>query len=452
MTGTRRSMARMTTDRVDLDSCREWFRRNRRRSRAWFDLLTEEAYDARPIALRHPVVFYEGHLAAFNVNTLVKLGLGAAGVDADLEDLFERGIDPPEDGVGPSSSDARSWPSRATVRAFADAADRAVEAAFADERVVASDHPVLRRGLALFTILEHEAMHHETLLYMFHRLPSAAKRRPRDHRPVVGGDPPPCTTVEIRAGQATLGAEPDALPFAWDNELPGITVAVPAFEIDVHDVTNRDYLEFVEAGGYLDPAYWTPDDWAWREREGIRHPSFWARREGRWYWRGLFDEIPLPAAWPVYVSHAEASAFACWRGRRLPTEAEFHRAAFGTPEGGERAHPWGAAAPSERHGNFGLRHWDPVPVGSHPAGVSAFGVHDLVGNGWEWTSTVFSPFPGFTPTASYPRYSADFFDGGHYVMKGASSATAPELVRRSWRNWFRPRYPYPYATFRCVRS
>jgi formylglycine-generating enzyme required for sulfatase activity len=154
----------------------------------------------------------------------------------------------------------------------------------------------------------------------------------------------------------------------------------------------------------------------------------------------------------VYASHAEAEAFARWKGQRLPTEAEYHRAAFGMPKGGERPLPWGAARPGAMHGNFGFRHWDPVPVGSHPAGASAWGIHDLIGNGWEWTSTVFAPFPGFTPTPSYPRYSTDFFDGGHYVMKGASPATASELVRRSWRNWFRPRYPYPYATFRCVRS
>jgi iron(II)-dependent oxidoreductase len=152
------------------------------------------------------------------------------------------------------------------------------------------------------------------------------------------------------------------------------------------------------------------------------------------------------------VSHAEAAAFARWKGARLPSEAEFHRAAFGSPAGDERAFPWGNAQPDERHGNFDLRHWDPMPVGSYPGGVSAWGVHDLIGNGWEWTSTIFAPFPGFTPTPAYPRYSADFFDGGHYVMKGASPATAAELVRRSWRNWFRPRYPYPYATFRCVRS
>jgi ergothioneine biosynthesis protein EgtB len=296
-------------------------------------------------------------------------------------------------------------------------------------------------------------MHHETLLYMFQRLPAAAKRRPAGYRPDVDGEPPVPRTVGIPAGDAQLGVEPGAVPFAWDNEMPSCRVCVPAFEIDVYDVTNREYLAFVEAGGYADPSLWTEENWSWREREGIRHPSFWLRREGRWYWRGFFDEeIPLPLAWPVYVSHAEASAYARWKGRRLPTEAEYHRAAFGTPEGRERRFPWGNAAPADRYGNFDLRRWDPVPVGSHPEGASAFGVHDLVGNGWEWTATVFAPFPGFTPLATYPRYSTDFFDGGHYVMKGASSATASELLRRSWRNWFRPRYPYPYATFRCVRS
>jgi len=444
-------MCRMPPVDVDLAACRNWFHRNRERSRAWFDLLTPEAYRAQPIALRHPVVFYEGHVAAFNVNTLVKRGFERPGVDADLEVLFERGIDPSEVG-GPRADGQAEWPSRSRVLEFAAATDRAVERALADDTLLRDDHPILRGGLGLFTILEHEAMHHETLLYMFHRLPTAAKHRPVGYRPVLGGEPPTPTMVEVAAGRVTLGVDPDRVPFAWDNELHSMTADVPAFAIDVYDVTNRDFLAFIEDGGYADASLWSPDNWAWREREGIEYPTFWARRDGRWFWRGLFDEMPLPPAWPVYVSHAEAEAFARWKSLRLPTEAEYHRVAFGSPDGRERAMPWGEAPPSARHGNFDLQHWDPVPVGSSPAGASAWGVHDLVGNGWEWTSTVFAPFPGFEPTASYPQYSADFFDGGHYVMKGASPATAAAIVRRSWRNWFRPRYPYPYATFRCVRG
>ena len=130
----------------------------------------------------------------------------------------------------------------------------------------------------------------------------------------------------------------------------------------------------------------------------------------------------------------------------------FQRAAFGTPDSGERLHPWGNATPTSAHGVFDFSSWDPEPAGSHPAGRSAWGADDLVGNGWEWTTTVFGSWPGFQPMASYPEYSADFFDGEHMVMKGASPATARELLRPTFRNWFRPRYPYVYATFRLARN
>jgi gamma-glutamyl hercynylcysteine S-oxide synthase len=152
------------------------------------------------------------------------------------------------------------------------------------------------------------------------------------------------------------------------------------------------------------------------------------------------------------VSHAEATAYANWLGRKLPTESQFHRAAYGTPSGQEREYPWGSEAPTERHGNFDFARWDPEAVGSHPEGVSAFGAHDLVGNGWEWTRTEFAPFSGFERMPFYPGYSADFFDGKHFVMKGGSPRTAACMLRRSFRNWFQPHYRYAYATFRCVED
>ena len=166
----------------------------------------------------------------------------------------------------------------------------------------------------------------------------------------------------------------------------------------------------------------------------------------------MFDVHPTPESWPVYVSHAEASAYANWKGRTLPTEAQFHRAAYGTPGGAERSYPWGAATPTSARGNFDSARWDPTPVGSFPNGDSAFGVADLFGNGWEWTSTVFGPLPGFERFRFYPGYSADFFDGKHYVMKGGSSRTAASMLRRSFRNWFQPHYPHIYSSFRLVSA
>jgi iron(II)-dependent oxidoreductase len=441
------------TTTLNREALINWYARNRRRSRALFDLLDERAYYSRPISLRHPIVFYDGHLPAFSFNTLVKRGLDAPSIDAGLERLFARGIDPHASGGSDHhTSDAPAWPSRSDVRAFADEADRRVLAALANADIERPGHPLLDRAEAAFSILEHEAMHQETLLYMWHQLPVEQKRRPAGYVPQTAGDPPRQSWIAVPEGRATLGVDRETLPFGWDNERPAYRVDVGAFEIQQHNLTNEAYLEFVDAGGYADSRWWRPDDWRWAQAEGVQHPVFWQRRDGAWFWRGMFELIPLPPAWPVYVSHAEASAFARWRGARLPREAEYQRAAFGTASGDERPHPWGEAAPLATRGVFDFSRWDPAPAGSHPDGRSAWGVEDLVGNGWEWTSSLFGPFPGFRALPSYPEYSADFFDDDHFVLKGASPATARELLRPTFRNWFRPQYPYVYAAFRCARS
>ncbi len=434
---------------VDRASLVDWFHRNRKRSNELFDLISPEAFLSRPIPLRHPIVFYEGHIPVFNYNTIVKKGLGGSPIDEGFERVFARGIDP-EDEAAAAGRAISVWPERTAIHRYAEQADAAVANAIATGDIVSEERPTLHRAQAVFASLEHEAMHQETLLYIFHRLPHAQKRRPPRGDVVPGGQPPEPRAVRVLAGTATLGAEPDSIPFGWDNEFRRHVVDVPEFSIDVYNVTNRDYQEFVDAGGYEKRDLWSPDAWAWRTEHDVSHPLFWERRGQDWVWRGMFEDVPLPSEWPVYVSHAEASAYARWKGRRLPTEAEFHRAAYGTASGEELYYPWGDAAPDASRGNFDFRHWDPVPVGSFPAGCSAWGIHDLVGNGWEWTSTIFGPFHGFEPLLSYPEYSADFFDGQHYVMKGASPATARELLRPTFRNWFRPHYPYVYAKFRTV--
>jgi ergothioneine biosynthesis protein EgtB len=441
-------MSRPEAVDLDREALIAWYARTRARTRTLFDMLAPEAYSERPIALRHPVVFYEGHLPGFTLNTLVKRALGRPGIDESLERLFARGIDPDDEAA---AGEALSWPSRDEVHAFADEADRRVLDALATADLVQPGHPLLDSGDAVFAILEHEAMHQETLLYMWHEMPHARKTAPAGYRTVTDGRAPRPDVVEIPAGRAELGTAPDSVPFAWDNEQPTMFAAVPAFRIDRFNVTNGDFLAFVDAGGYRDPQWWSERDRAWLQESSIEHPHFWQRSDAGWQWRGMFESLPLPLHWPVYVTHAEAGAYARWRGRRLPTEAEYQRAAYGDPGEGRR-YPWGAAAPTPAHGVFDFSGWEPEPVGSHAAGQSAFGVEDLVGNGWEWTSDVFAPFPGFTPSPSYPEYSADFFDGQHYVMKGAAPVTASELVRPGFRNWFRPRYPYVYATFRCAED
>jgi gamma-glutamyl hercynylcysteine S-oxide synthase len=453
---------------IDRSAVVDWYLGNRARSRAIFDLIDPAAYYSRPIALRNPIVFYEGHLPAFSILSFLRRGLGHGPIDERLEKLFERGIDPDSaETAVPRSGAGTSWPSRDQVLAFGARADQAIVRALESAEFF-EDRPAMHRAQALYTALEHEAMHQETLLYMWHRLPFEQKRRPDvqvlPHDQVL----PPSAfarsaaadrkTVHIPAGAATLGASSERIPFGWDNEFEEHRVEVPAFDIDMHNVTNAEFMEFVNAGGYRAREFWSAENWDWLQQEGLTRPNFWIAATGTPAtqvegWRGMFEEIPLPPNWPVYVSQAEASAYARWKNRRLPTEAEFHRASYGTPSGVERAYPWGDAPPDASgpaRGNFDFARFDPVPVGSYPAGASAWGVHDLVGNGWEWTSTIFAPFQGFSPMASYPEYSADFFDGQHFVMKGASPATASALLRRSFRNWFRPNYPYVYAAFRTV--
>jgi ergothioneine biosynthesis protein EgtB len=444
-------MVKRTTDADALASTAiAAYRRNRERSRALFDLVTEDAYYSRPINLRQPLVFYEGHLPAFSFNTVIKRALGRPGIDTHLEQLFARGIDPAEESYSPDA--AAMWPSRSVVQAFAEEADKQVLDALAHEDLDRPGDPLLDRAEAVFTILEHESMHQETLLYMWHHLPHDQKRRPAGYAPITESATPATEWVGLPAGRATLGVARGAIPFGWDNEHPAYAIDVSPFSIETQNVTNERYHAFVKAGGYGDPQWWRPQDWTWAQRAELAHPLFWAQMDGQWWWRGMFGWIPLPPSWPVYVSQAEASAFARWAGARLLSEAEFQRAAFGTLDGSERTHPWGEAEPNTSHGVFDFSSWDPEPAGTHPAGRSAWGIDDLVGNGWEWTRTPFAPFPGFRAMPSYPEYSADFFDGEHYVMKGASPATARELLRPSFRNWFRAHYPYVYATFRLAKD
>ena len=411
------------------------FRRIRARTRELFNLIDERAYYERPISLRNPIVFYEGHLPAFAVNTLIRKALGGRGVDPELEVIFARGIDPDTEAAAVARGNP-AWPSRDIVSAYSREADRLIEDAITSAELDRPGHPLLDRAQALWAILEHEEMHQETLAYMWHQLPYAVKRKPAGYVTLPDAHRTVHTSGErlrIPAGTAVLGTDLKDAPFAWDNEQPSWSTDVAAFTIDADNVTNADFMAFVDAGGYRDGRWWHDEDWAWVVSERIAHPAFWLFENGQWQWRGMFEAVPLPPSWPVYVTWAEANAYANWRGGRLPSEAEYIRAAR-------------AAVP----GNCDFERWDPEPVGARPTSVSEFGVRDLAGNGWEWTADVFAPFDGFTPLPSYPEYSADFFDSSHVVLKGASPVTARALVRPGFRNWFRPRYPYVYAAFRCV--
>ena len=421
----------------------------RRRSDALFGLVRPDSIYERPIAERHRIIFYLGHLEAFDWNLLHENIFGLKSFHPELDRLFAFGIDPV--GGGLPSDQPSDWPSLEVVRDYATRIRGALDAKLGDGVLESRNQP--RDGFALDTLLnvaaEHRLMHVETLAYMLHRLPLDRKVRQVDP-PSLAAPPVIHRMVQIPAGTAILGLSHSRQNFGWDNEYEAHKVQVPAFEVDQYMVTNRQYLDFMAAGGYETRGFWSDDDWNWKTARGVSHPLFWEKASGGWLYRTMFEEIPLPPDWPVYVSHAEAAAYACWAGKSLPTEEEWHRAAYGAMDGNERPYPWGAEEPNSNLGNFDFSRWHPMPVNAFPLGRSAFGADGMLGNGWEWTSTVFAPFPGFGPFPFYRGYSADFFDGKHFVMKGGSARTAACMLRSTFRNWFQAHYQYVYAGFRCV--
>ena len=375
----------------------------RARTDELFGLVRPGAIYDRPIAERHRIVFYLGHVEAFDWNLVRGHAADLRPFHAEFDRLFAFGIDPPPGQL--PSDEPRDWPGVPEVAEY-------------NRRTRAAIDAVLERipEQSLHVAIEHRLMHAETLAYILHTLPYE-KKVPADD---AGPAPPSRGAVRHRmidfaAGKVQLGL-PAGQGFGWDNEFQAHCIDVPAFSIGKYKVTNGEYLEFV--------------------RQGAAPPFFWRDGGGQWLYRGMFREWPLPLDGPVYVTHCEAQAYARWRGMRLPSEAEFQRAASA---GGVSS-------------NVDFRRWDPIAVNADEAAEDDAAPQQLVGNGWEWTATVFAPFPGFAPLPFYTNYSAPFFDGAHYVLKGGSPRTAAAMLRPSFRNWFRPAYPYVYATFRLVQS
>jgi len=415
-----------------------------------FQIVRPAALYDRPIAERHRIIFYIGHLEAFDWNLFRGERPQLKSFDPDYDRLFAFGIDP-VDGQLPSDQPS-DWPSLVEVKGYnqrvRDELDGLLTSANLNEP---QDHGAIQLATLLHTAIEHRLMHAETLAYMFHRLPFDRKAaQPQAQLPSEDFSP---RVIDIPAGPATLGLRRSAQhPFGWDNEFEACEVDVPPFRIDRFMVTNREFLQFVSDAGYRRPELWSRDDWQWIHQNGIQYPAFWLREGNNWLYRGMFEAFALPPDSPVYVSHAEARAYARWAGKSLPTEAQWHRAAYGQPGDAERQYPWGDTDDVSGKGNFDFVHWDAAPVAAKANNESAFGAVGMVGNGWEWTASEFAPFPGFQPFSFYPGYSANFFDGKHFVMKGGSARTAAVLLRKSFRNWFQPRYQYVYAGFRCVSS
>ncbi|MEU8518686.1 ergothioneine biosynthesis protein EgtB [Streptomyces sp. NBC_01216] len=309
--------------------------------------------------------------------------------------------------------------------------------------------PLVESAFAFGMIAQHEQQHDETML-ITHQLRKGPAALTAPPPPAADSDPLPAE-VRVPGGPFTMGTSDE--PWALDNERPAHTRVVPSFFIDTVPVTNGAYMAFVADGGYADERWWEPEGWAQVRRHGIGAPLFWRRSGGQWLRRRFGVTEPVPEDEPVvHVSWYEADAYARWAGRRLPTEAEWEKAARHDPATGRsRRYPWGDADPGPEHANLGQRHLRPAPAGSYPQGASPLGVRQLVGDVWEWTASDFLPYPGFT-AFPYKEYSEVFFGPAHKVLRGGSFGVDPVACRGTFRNWDLPVRRQIFSGFRTARD
>ena len=300
--------------------------------------------------------------------------------------------------------------------------------------------------------VRHEDMHVEALTYMRETLAYPAPQNLGDHASAAPGALP--GDVQVVGGAWRLGATPNE-GFIFDNEKWATEVELNPFRMARAPVTNREFAEFVDAGGYRAREFWSDAGWAWRESQRAERPIYWQpKADGVWTWR-RYDrtEVLAPDAPVVFVTWHEAEAWCRWAGRRLPTEAEWEAAALGEPSadgsrlsGVKRTWPWGGVAPTHQHANLDFAFDAPLDVAACPHGDSAFGCRQMVGNVWEWTASDFTPFPGFAADP-YEDYSRPWF-GSRKVLRGGAWATSARIARPVYRNFFPPDRNDIFAGFR----
>lgn len=396
--------------------------------------------------LMSPFHWDVAHIANMEDLWLVRRGAAdtdlVEGVREDLDHLYDAFTNPRAGRPALpllDPAEARDYGDRVRERALAH-----LEAAAFDER------RTLDGGFLFGMIVQHEQQHVETMLAT-HQLRSGA--------PVIHADAPPASIVADLPGTEVFhpGAEflmgTSQEPFALDNEKPAHPVRVADFWLDAAPVTNAEYARFVDAGGYDDPRWWSSAGWEHIRSEGWTGPMTWERIDGAWFRTSFGVREEIPADQPVlHVSFHEAAAYAAWAGKRLPTEAEWEFAArHDHATGTTRRFPWGDEDPTPERANLDQRHLQPAPVGAYAAGASPLGVHQLVGDVWEWCDSGFAGYPGFEPFP-YEEYSAVFFDGDYRMLRGSSFGVGTPNARTTFRNWDLPIRRQIFSGFRCARS
>ncbi len=415
----------------------------RDRSLSIVDPLPEAEQARQHSTLMSPMVWDLAHVGNYEDIWLLR-GLGARGVGERYDDLYNAFLTPRAQRkalpmLGPSEARAYIAEVRGRVLDHLERTD------------LDPTQPLVRDGFVYGMVVQHEHQHDETLLATaqlmddYSRFSTVATPAPRD------GAIPSESEVLVEAGPFVMGTDQ---PWAYDNERAPHTVELDAFWIDVTPVTNRQYLAFIEDGAYDDPRHWDAAGWRWRQRSSASAPEFWSRDgAGSWSVRRFGRAQPLHPDEPVqHVCWYEADAFARWAGKRLPTEAEWEKAASWDPmTQTKRLFPWGDEDPGPSTANLGQTHYEPAVVGAYPDGVSPWRCHQMLGDVWEWTSSDLLPYPGFA-SFPYAEYTEVFFGSSYKVLRGGSWATHPHAIRTTFRNWDYPIRRQIFSGLRCARD
>ncbi len=400
--------------------------------------------------LMSPLCWDLAHIAWFEELWLVRELAGAPPHEARFDDLYDAFRHPRRERAGLPILDPTE------ARDFADhVRKRALDVL--DGISLDAGNRLLTDGFVYRMIVQHEHQHAETMLATIQLMDdieyTPAHESSATPRPV---QPTGQREVFVPAGPFVMGTDTD--PWAYDNERPAHEVDVPAFAIDATPVTNEAFAAFIAAGGYDNASHWSDDGWAWRVEAALEHPELWRRADagadaGAWEHRRFGRWEPVAPHEPVqHVCWYEADAFARWAGKRLPTEAEWEKAAsWDARTGTRRRFPWGDDAPTSAHANLGRHHFGPSEIGSYPAGVSAYGVHQMLGDVWEWTASDFHGYPGFE-SFPYREYSEVFFGPEYKVLRGGAWGVDPCVARTTFRNWDYPIRRQIFAGFRCARD
>ena len=404
-------------------------------------LVKEETFYLNPDPLRNKLIFYLGHSAVFYINKLIQVGLIKNRINPQYETLFEIGVDPETPAELEVAIQGVNWPNIKKVWEYRNKARAEITTIINKTPLdlpIHQQHPIW----ALLMGIEHSRIHVETSSMLLRQLPVENLKRPQgwNYAP-TNGEIPHHQMREVPGGVVKLGKRQDDLTFGWDSEYGHLEVEVKPFLASQYLITNGEFLEFVQDGGYNNVNYWHTESWAWKQLYNIQYPKFWIHQENNYRYRATFDELDLPLDWPVEVNHYEAMAFCRWKGKntRLMTEAEWHQAL-----------KISADSSLANNYNLNLQFISPTPVVMFSENHQS-GLYDLRGNVWEWLGETFKPLPGFKTHHLYEDQSAPFFDDKHFMMLGGSWATNGTMALPCYRNWFRPFF-YQHVGFRIAAS